>query len=454
MVAGQSQLLSADSLPLHNLYGLVTPRPSMSGLPAPAVPPSRDDPKTPSVQSEDSSSRDDSPAAAAAAAASQQTPATDGACTVSLRALVSTKEAGAIIGKSGKNVSELRDETGVKAGVSKPIPGVVDRIMTVSGSLDSVAKALSIAADTLVMTVENIRQSTPPARQPVTYSNVFNSNHAVLMAPTPNGMATLRLLIPHQQMGSVIGRQGLKIKTIQESSQVRMAASKEMLPQSTERIVEIQGTPAAIEQAVWEVGKCLYDDRDRATGSILYNPSNQPTIQHSLGNAIQPVRASPRQSQSPLPTPPADNNNTPGGGGSVQTSGGSQNPVSGTFFNGSNITTNDSTIIINTTAQPESDSKVIEPVMNSAPVEDSQNFAIAGDMIGCIIGKGGSKIQEIRRTSGAKIAIAKEAYNDAGDRLFTISGPPQARQKALHWLYQQLEGERARRASRPDLPQQ
>lgn len=445
MVAGQSQLLSADSLPLHDLYGLVTPRPSMSGLPAP-IPPAtsaRDDIKTPSAQSGDSS-RDASPAA-------QQPAQATGTFTVSLRALVSTKEAGAIIGKSGKNVSELRDETGVKAGVSKPISGVVDRIMTVSGSLDSVAKALSIAADTLVMTVENIRNSTPPARQPVTYSNVFNSNHAVLMAPTPNGMATIRLLIPHQQMGSVIGRQGLKIKTIQESTQVRMAASKEMLPQSTERIVEIQGTPAAIEQAVWEVGKCLYDDRDRATGSILYNPSNQSIIQHSLGNAIQPVRASPRQSQSPLPTPPADN--TPGGG-SVQVSGGSQNPVSGTFFNGSNITTNDSTIIINTTAQPESDNNVIEPVMNSAAVEDSQNFAIAGDMIGCIIGKGGSKIQEIRRTSGAKIGIAKEAYNEAGDRLFTISGPSHARQKALHWLYQQLEGERARRASRPDLPQQ
>jgi hypothetical protein len=37
-------------------------------------------------------------------------------------------------------------------------------------------------------------------------------------------------------MGTIIGRQGLKIKQIQDYSGVRMVAQKEMLPQSTERI--------------------------------------------------------------------------------------------------------------------------------------------------------------------------------------------------------------------------
>ena len=52
----------------------------------------------------------------------------------------------------------------------------------------------------------------------------------------------IRLLISHNQMGTIIGRQGLKIKQIQDASGVRMVAQKEMLPQSTERIVEVQGT--------------------------------------------------------------------------------------------------------------------------------------------------------------------------------------------------------------------
>lgn len=59
---------------------------------------------------------------------------------LTLRALVSTKEAGVIIGKGGKNVAELRESTGVKAGVSKVIQGVHDRVLTVSGSLEGVAK--------------------------------------------------------------------------------------------------------------------------------------------------------------------------------------------------------------------------------------------------------------------------------------------------------------------------
>lgn len=58
-------------------------------------------------------------------------------------------------------------------------------------------------------------------------------------------------------MGTIIGRQGLKIKQIQDASGVRMVAQKEMLPQSTERIVEVQGSPSGIEKAIWEIGKCL-----------------------------------------------------------------------------------------------------------------------------------------------------------------------------------------------------
>lgn len=60
--------------------------------------------------------------------------------TLTLRALVSTKDAGVIIGKAGKNVADLRDQTGVKAGVSKVIPGVHERVLTVTGSVEAVSK--------------------------------------------------------------------------------------------------------------------------------------------------------------------------------------------------------------------------------------------------------------------------------------------------------------------------
>ena len=58
-------------------------------------------------------------------------------------------------------------------------------------------------------------------------------------------------------MGSVIGRNGLKIKAIQDSSGARMVASKDMLPQSTERIVEVQGSSESIGRAIEEIGRAL-----------------------------------------------------------------------------------------------------------------------------------------------------------------------------------------------------
>jgi hypothetical protein len=56
----------------------------------------------------------------------------------------------------------------------------------------------------------------------------------------------------------------------------------------------------------------------------------------------------------------------------------------------------------------------------------------------CIIGKGGAKINEIRRLSGSKISIAKTPHDESGERMFTIIGSPEANEKALFLLYNQL----------------
>jgi heterogeneous nuclear rnp K-like protein len=69
---------------------------------------------------------------------------------LTLRAIVSSKEAGVIIGKAGKNVADLRDETGVRAGVSKVVQGVHDRVLSVTGSLSGIAKAYGLVAKGLL----------------------------------------------------------------------------------------------------------------------------------------------------------------------------------------------------------------------------------------------------------------------------------------------------------------
>ena len=67
-------------------------------------------------------------------------PGEDGSGAISIRALISTKEAGIIIGQQGKTVAGIRNENEVKAGVSKVVQGVQDRVLSITGQVENVSK--------------------------------------------------------------------------------------------------------------------------------------------------------------------------------------------------------------------------------------------------------------------------------------------------------------------------
>jgi poly(rC)-binding protein 2/3/4 len=60
---------------------------------------------------------------------------------IHIRAVISSPEAATIIGKGGENVSKIRQMSGAKCTVSDYQKGAVERILTVSGVVDAVAKA-------------------------------------------------------------------------------------------------------------------------------------------------------------------------------------------------------------------------------------------------------------------------------------------------------------------------
>lgn len=239
-------------------------------------------------------------------------------------------------------------------------------------------------------------------------------------------------------MGTIIGRQGLKIKHIQDSSGVRMVAQKEMLPQSTERIVEVQGTPEGIQRAIWEICKCLIDDWQRGTGTVLYNPvvrtqsgggsSGGATGGSSTGNGY-----------SSSGTPRSDYNNNSRvmrtGNGSDFSNGGGGGSRPFTRRSDSDAATRGG-------GPPTHDE-------NGEEIQ-TQNISIPADMVGCIIGRAGSKISEIRKTSGARISIAKAPHDETGERMFTIMGTAKANESALFLLYENLEAEKMRRSQLQD----
>jgi len=237
-------------------------------------------------------------------------------------------------------------------------------------------------------------------------------------------------------MGTIIGRQGLKIKHIQDVSGVRMVAQKEMLPQSTERIVEVQGGPEGIQKAVWEICKCLVDDWQRGTGTVLYNP----VVRTQTGT---------------------------GPGGLNQGSGNGR----GEYNSPRVMRTGNGADFSERTPRSYNRRSDSDAAQRGPPTHDengeelqTQNISIPSDMVGCIIGRGGSKISEIRKTSGARISIAKGKFglevscptiianlvlaphDDTGERMFTIMGSAKANETALYLLYENLEAEKMRRS--------
>ncbi|KAL1889379.1 RNA binding protein, heterogenous nuclear RNP-K like protein [Sporothrix stenoceras] len=328
---------------------------------------------------------------------------------LTLRAIVSSKEAGVIIGKAGKNVADLRDETGVKAGVSKVVQGVHDRVLTITGGCEAIAKAYSIVAAALLEGVPTMGMG------------------GVVQG---NGTHPIKLLISHNQMGTIIGRGGLKIKHIQDASGVRMVAQKDMLPQSTERIVEIQGTPEGIRSAIWEICKCLVDDWQRGTGTVLYNPA----VRTQSGSA-------PTLSGGNVSSAPSSNFNS---------------APRGDYGNSSRVTrTGNGADFSNGGGAPRSNNRRSDSdaAARGPPTQDehgaelqTQNISIPADMVGCIIGRAGTKISEIRKTSGARISIAKAPHDETGERMFTIMGTSKANETALFLLYENLEAEKMRRS--------
>lgn len=405
---------------------------------------------------------------------------------LTLRALVSTKEAGVIIGKGGKNVADLRETANVRAGVSKVVPGIHDRVLSVTGILDHVGHAYELVAQTLID------------------NHLAVIGHNAMQSGSSPLYTVVRILISHNLMGSIIGRQGTKIKHMQDITGARLVATKEMLPQSTERVVEIHGDVESIRAAVEEIGKCLIQDWERGVGAVLYNPSTQtPAMSTSANPYVNNTRTSfdfinsdvdrvmaaavasngalstssvaamaalhrhrshtvsvTRTSHpmdylgSSMPVPPRHqqhqntanvNSNAAAAFSTPRRDSGSITPpgyISGVSAIAKNSTANARLRSQSVSIQGQRGADTASAIMANIC---TQEITIPCDMVGCIIGKNGSRISEIRRLSGSRISIARASESEGGERLFTISGTPECNERALYLLYGQLEAERERR---------
>ncbi|NXC70651.1 PCBP3 protein, partial [Anhinga anhinga] len=270
-----------------------------------------------------------------------------------------------------------------------------ERIVTITGPTDAIFKAFAMIAYKFEEDITNsMSNSTATSKPPV----------------------TLRLVVPASQCGSLIGKGGSKIKEIRESTGAQVQVAGDMLPNSTERAVTISGTPDAIIQCVKQICVVMLESPPKgATIPYRPKPASTPVI-FAGGQAytIQGQYAIPHPDQltklhqlamQQTPFTPLGQTTPAFPAFAVLTVAGKQR---------------------SSTALPLQAVTIfpcICPGLDASPPASTHELTIPNDLIGCIIGRQGTKINEIRQMSGAQIKIAN-ATEGSSERQITITGTP------------------------------
>nr|BAE01185.1 unnamed protein product [Macaca fascicularis] len=273
------------------------------------------------------------------------------------------KEVGSIIGKKGESVKKMREESGARINISEG--NCPERIITLAGPTNAIFKAFAMIIDKLEEDISSsMTNSTAASRPPV----------------------TLRLVVPASQCGSLIGKGGCKIKEIRESTGAQVQVAGDMLPNSTERAITIAGIPQSIIECVKQICVVMLE-------TLSQSPPKGVTI---------PYR--PKPSSSP-----------------VIFAGGQAYTIQGQYAIPQPDLTKLHQLAMQQSHFPMTHGNTGFSGLDASAQTTSHELTIPNDLIGCIIGRQGAKINEIRQMSGAQIKIANPVEGST-DRQVTITG--------------------------------
>uniref|UniRef100_T1KBT4 K Homology domain-containing protein n=2 Tax=Tetranychus urticae TaxID=32264 RepID=T1KBT4_TETUR len=303
--------------------------------------------------------------------------------TLTIRLIMQGKEVGSIIGKKGDNIKKFREESGAKINISDG--SCPERIVTVTGSTESILKAFSL-----------IGRKFEEIHEP--WKDGQSGTNSV----------TLRLIVPACQCGSLIGKGGSKIKEIREITGASIQVASEMLPNSTERTVTISGSSDSITKCIYQIC-CVLMESPAKGATIPYRPKPAMAQVFFAGGQAYTL-----QGQYTMPHPDLTELH--------------QDALQhGPLIPGHNVGAMNPQALATLTAQS-----------SLRPVTATTEMAIPNHLIGCIIGKGGAKINEIRQLSGASIKISN-SEEGSKERTVSITGTPESINLAQYLINSSME---------------
>ncbi|VAI05788.1 unnamed protein product [Triticum turgidum subsp. durum] len=287
------------------------------------------------------------------------------------RYLCTSRKIGSIIGRGGEIAKQLRSDTQAKIRIGESVPNCDDRVITIFSSsretniIEDTEDKVCAAQDALFRVHEKLATDDGPVNE---------ENEMGL------GQVTVRLLVPSDQIGCIIGKGGHIIQGIRSDtgSQIRVL-SNEHLPAcatSGDELLLIIGDPIVVRKALLQVSSRLHG-----------NPSRS---QHLLASSLtQPFPAGSRLGSS------------------------STAPVVGI------------TPMVSPYGRYKGDivgdwPSIYQPRREvSSAKEFTLRLLCAAANVGGVIGKGGGIIKQIRQESGAFIKVDSSSAED--DCIITVS---------------------------------
>lgn len=364
---------------------------------------------------------------------------------VTIRLLFKGNQVGTIIGRKGSKITQIREESACEIKV-KGNDQDIERIVSVSGSPSGVTRALLKIAEFVEADLND-----------------------GLTGRTTKIPVTLNMIVPTSQCGSIIGKSGYRIREIREKTGCNVKIANDLLPNSTEKLITLYGEPRVIEGCVDAICLVMIEEAPRGKCTpytpATYGPSpvfgmegmprNQNfTPNNYFNNGSIRSRNTNNNVQSYNHGGPVSNGHN-GGGQSGQGSWNQSNHQSGHPVHMNHSQTFNPTRhpgFQNIYGSPAGPGGLMHPSDPNFVFRDtsldhfkvklgmttnqdgSVEIRVDKDKIGAIMGRGGSRITEIRNRSTQDIKIHEQDENSQIRRI-TLNGSKDLIDRAILMLH-------------------
>ncbi|CAJ2631467.1 flowering locus K homology domain [Trifolium pratense] len=358
------------------------------------------------------------------------------------RMLVPAQKVGGIIGRKGEFIKKIVEETRARVKILDGPPGTSERAVMVSAK-DEPGSSLPPAVDGLLRAHKRLIDGLES-----------DLTHA------PSGVAgkiSTKFLVPASQAGSLIGKQGGTVKSIQEASNciVRVLGADDLpvFALQDDRVVEVVGDPTGVHKAVEMIASHLKKFLVDRSIIPIFEMNMQMANNHPMEHIPVPP---PHQSWGPPQGLPPNTGGGPGFGPTPQFMPHMRQvdnyyppaemapPLDKQPHHGITAYGRDASVGVHTSSNTQSAPSIVTQV--------TQQMQIPLSYADAVIGTAGTNISYIRRASGATVTI-QETRGVPGEMTVEISGTASQVQTAQQ-LIQNFMAEAAAAAAAPAPAQQ